>query len=69
MGLGGPLRQACNKPITKAHALGGVPLAVAAFLALAPLAARFKHTGASLQPVRPGPKTLVVMKPVLVVCE
>jgi SAM-dependent methyltransferase len=38
IGLGGPLRQACNKPITRAHALGGVPLALATFLVLAPLA-------------------------------
>lgn len=38
VGLGGPLRQACNKPITRSHAIGGVPLAIASFLLLAPWA-------------------------------
>lgn len=37
VGLGGPVRQACNKPITKAHLIGGLPLAVATFMVLAPL--------------------------------
>lgn len=36
LGLGGPLRQACNRPITKAHSFGGLPLAIATFVAFAP---------------------------------
>lgn len=36
VGLGGPIRQACNKPITKSHDVGGLPMAIATFLLLAP---------------------------------
>lgn len=38
IGLGGPIRQACNKPITKSHAVGGLPLAIACFVLLSPWA-------------------------------
>jgi SAM-dependent methyltransferase len=37
-GLGGPLRQACNKWITRAQDIGGVPLGAAVFAGLWPLA-------------------------------
>ena len=36
VGLGGPIRQTCNKPITRMHGVGGVPLALATFAVLAP---------------------------------
>jgi SAM-dependent methyltransferase len=39
IGLGGPLRQACNKRITRAQEIGRLPLGLAAFAVLAPLAA------------------------------
>jgi SAM-dependent methyltransferase len=38
IGLGGPLRQACNKRITQAQHIGRLPLGLAAFAILAPLA-------------------------------
>jgi 2-polyprenyl-3-methyl-5-hydroxy-6-metoxy-1,4-benzoquinol methylase len=38
IGLGGPLRQACNKRITQAQHFGRLPLGLAAFAVLAPLA-------------------------------
>ncbi len=37
MGLGGPLRQACNKRITRAQEIGGLALGLPAFAALWPL--------------------------------
>jgi SAM-dependent methyltransferase len=36
IGLGGPIRQACNKQITQSHVLGGIPLALLVFMVLAP---------------------------------
>jgi SAM-dependent methyltransferase len=39
IGLGGPLRQACNKRITRAQHLGRLPLGLVTFAALVPLAA------------------------------
>jgi hypothetical protein len=39
IGLGGPLRQSCNKRITQAQHVGRFPLGLAAFLVLAPLVA------------------------------
>ncbi len=36
IGLGGPIRQTCNKPITRMHGVGGLPLAMASFALLAP---------------------------------
>lgn len=38
VGLGGGVRQACNKPITRSHDIGGLPLAIATFLLMAPWA-------------------------------
>jgi SAM-dependent methyltransferase len=39
IGLGGPLRQACNKRITQAQDVGRLPLGLVTFAALAPLVA------------------------------
>lgn len=38
VGLGGPMRQWCNKRITRAQQLGGLPLGMIAFLPLWPMA-------------------------------
>ena len=37
IGIGGPIRQACNKPITKAQQIGGLALGLPLFMLLSPL--------------------------------